>query len=589
MSGAAWPRASDEDGIWRHARIQCIPPIQIPMTMEIGTIGATLEVVTPGVAKQVVRVTELPFLIGRGSEAGNHLQLDDRRISRRCAAIVAVGDGYRLEDRGNGAGVFVNGVKVEQKMLRDGDVIDFGLEDCCEIVFRNASDQASIDDMLSRLGSLPEVTGPQSTKGLSRLNLLLEATSLLHSQLPLDSVLGSMLQHAIVITHADRGLLMEPEEGGPLKVRLARDGKGEALPPESFTPSQTALKQALDRRAAVITDDLNLADAALQNAASIVVQGLRAVVVIPLYASLRAEADESETRDLGQLLGVLYLDARHVTAFTALDRQILDALGAQAASILDNARLVERERERQRMEQEMTIARVIQQALVPQGLRDFPHLAVTGGHAPCHEVGGDYYDVFPVSENRTAVLIADVAGKGIGAALLTAVLQGALSGMTIGADPVQVFNHINQFLCEHSGTGRYATMFFATVARDGTLEYISGGHPPPLLLRKGEVTELFGGGSFPVGLIEGAEYTSTKVQLEPDDTLVMYSDGVTEAENKSRTLFGTERLCEALAGRQQDSIEELRRHIVERVNEWSRGTAQSDDITVLIVRYRTPA
>lgn len=560
-----------------------------PVSMETATIGVSLEVVFPGRATQVVQITQLPFLIGRGAEAGNHLQLDDRRISRKCAAIVSGTDGYRLEDRGNGQGVFVNGVKVEQKLLRDGDVIDFGLADCCEIVFRTLSEQASIDAMLSRLGSFPEITGPQQTGGLSRLNLLLEATSLLHSHLPLESVLGSMLQHAIAITHADRGLLLEPDEGGLPKVRLARDGKGGSLPPESFTPSQTALKQALDRHAAVITDDLNLADAALQNAASIVVQGLRAVVVIPLYAAPRAEADESEAQGPGQLLGVLYLDSRHVTAFTALDRQILDALGAQAASILDNARLVERERERQRMEQELTIARDIQQALVPHGLRDFPHLAVTGGHNPCHEVGGDYYDVFPLSEDRTAVLIADVAGKGIGAALLTAVLQGALSGMTIGADPVQVFNHINQFLCEHSGTGRYATMFFATIARDGTLEYIPAGHPSPLLLRKGEVSELFDGGSFPVGLIDGAEFTSTKVQLEPDDTLVMFSDGVTEAEDKDRTLFGTERLCEALKGRQRDSIEDLRQHLLERIGQWSRGTAQSDDITMLIVRYCTPA
>jgi len=557
------------------------------MSMDTATIGASLEVVFPGRATEVVRITQLPFLIGRGAEAGNHLQLDDRRISRKCAAIVSGTDGYRVEDRGNGQGVFVNGHKIEQKLLQNGDVIDFGLEDCCEIVFRAASDQASIDEMLSRIGSLPEVAAPQQTGGLSRLNLLLEATSLLHSQLPLESVLGSMLQHAIAITHADRGLLLEPDDGGSLKVRLARDGKGSSLPPESFTPSQTALKQALDRRAAVITDDLNLADAALQNAASIVVQGLRAVVAIPLYASPRADGNGAAAA--GQLLGVLYLDSRHVTAFSALDRQILDALGAQATSILDNARLVERERERQRMEQEMTIARDIQQALVPQGLRDFPYLAVTGGHNPCHEVGGDYYDVFPMSEDRTAFLIADVAGKGIGAALLTAVLQGALSGMTIGADPVQVFNHINQFLCEHSGTGRYATMFFATIARDGTLEYIPAGHPPPLLLRQGKVSELFDGGSFPVGLISGAEYTSTKVQLEPDDTLVMFSDGVTEAEDRDRELFGTERLCEALAGRQKDSIEDLRRHVLDRVNAWSSGTAQSDDITVLIVRYRTPA
>jgi phosphoserine phosphatase RsbU/P len=554
------------------------------MPIDTETLGASLEVVSPDRATQVVRIAQLPFLIGRGAEAGNHLQLDDRRISRRCAAIVAGPDGFHLEDRGHRLGLFVNRVKVEETLLQDGDVIDFGLEDGCEIVFRSARGQAVLEQVLTRLGNLPEMTGSQPAGGLSRLQLLLEATSLLHSQLPLDSVLASMLQHAIDITHADRGLLLQPQENGTLRVRLARDGKGASLPPESFTPSQTALRQALDRHAAVITDDLNLADVALQNAESIVVQRLRAVVAIPLYATSRAEEPAS-----GELLGMVYLDSRQVTAFTALDRQILDALGTQATSILDNARLVEHERERQRMEQELTIARDIQQALVPQGLRDFPHLAVTGGHYPCHAVGGDYYDVFPLPDGRTAILIADVAGKGIGAALLTAVLQGALTGLTLGVDPVRVIHHINQFLCEHSGIGRYATMFFATIARDGVLEYVRGGHPSPLLLRNGEVTELFTGGSFPVGLIDGAQFTATRIQLEPDDTLVLFSDGVTEAEDKERNLFGTKRLCQGLAGRTGDSLEDLRRHVLDCVDAWSRGTAQSDDLTVLIVRYRTPA
>jgi sigma-B regulation protein RsbU (phosphoserine phosphatase) len=95
------------------------------------------------------------------------------------------------------------------------------------------------------------------------------------------------------------------------------------------------------------------------------------------------------------LLGAVYLDSKRTAAFSALDRQILDALGAQAASILDNARLMQRERERQRLEQELNIARQIQQALVPQGSQDYPHLAITGIHRPCQEVGGDYFDVFP--------------------------------------------------------------------------------------------------------------------------------------------------------------------------------------------------
>ena len=106
-------------------------------------------------------------------------------------------------------------------------------------------------------------------------------------------------------------------------------------------------------------------------------------------------------------------------------------------------------------------------------------------------MGGDYFDVFPVSEDRTAFLIADVSGKGLGAAFLTTMLQGALSGMTIGAEPARVFNHINEFLCEHAEVGHYATMFFGVLDREGRLEYINAGHPSPFLLRRGEIAEPF--------------------------------------------------------------------------------------------------
>jgi serine phosphatase RsbU (regulator of sigma subunit) len=552
------------------------------------THETVLEVVFPGRPHQFVPVIQSPFLIGRGNEAGNHLQLEDRRISRNCAALVAEEGGYRLEDRGHRQGIFVNGEKVAQRILRNGDVIQFGIEDCCEIIFRSSAAENAIEFMLTRLGSMSSLTDAPHAGGLSKLNLLLEATSLLHSQLPLESVLAAMLDHTIAITHADRGLLIEAGEAGTFKVRLARGKGGEELASESIAPSQTALSQAIDRQASVISEDLNLADVDLKSAKSVVVQRLRSIIAIPLYAMPRANSAESAVLQRGQLLGILYLDSRRPAAFSDLDRQILDALGVQSASILDNARLVERERERQRLEQELSIARTIQQALLPQGLHDFPHLAVTGMHYPCHEVGGDYFDAFPAGPERTAFLIADVSGKGLGAALLTTMLQGALSAMALGTDPVSVFNHINKFLCEHGEVRRYATMFFGLLDRGGKLEYIKAGHPSPLLLRRGQVSELYNEGSFPVGLLEAAEFTSTSLQLEPGDTLVLFSDGITEAEDPDEELYSVSRLREALAGQQNAPLDTLKQTVLDSVEAFSRGASQSDDMTLLIARYRAP-
>jgi serine phosphatase RsbU (regulator of sigma subunit)/pSer/pThr/pTyr-binding forkhead associated (FHA) protein len=557
---------------------------------DVEAIGEnTLEVISPDHSRRVVRISGSPFLIGREDGTGkNHLQLDDPRISRQCAAIISDARGWLLEDRGHRGGVFVNGKKIDHHVLVNSDVITFGLEKSYEIIFRSRSGDKSIQSMLTRIGSIP--SSEALSTGLGKLNLLLEANSLLYSDLPLESVLGTMLDHAIAITQADRGALLEAETSGTLRVRLARGRGGVLLPTEGVAPSQTALRQAMARQSSVITEDLNLSDLALQAAQSIVAQSLRAVVAIPLYAVSRASSADSPIQSgRGHFLGVVYLDSRRPAAFSKLDREILDALAVQAASILDNARLVERERQRQRLEQELNIARDIQQALLPRGFRDFPYFAVTGIHTPCQAVGGDYFDVFPLSDDRTAILVADVSGKGLGAALLTTILQGALSRMTIGTDPVQVFNHINRFLCEHSDVGRYATMFFSILDRTGQLVFINAGRPSPLILRRGEVTELLTEGSFPVGLIPAADYTASTEKLQPGDTLILYSDGVTEAADPEEQLFGVSRLRKVLSGQHDVPLEDLQKIVLESVGSFTRGASQTDDITLLLVRYRAAA
>ena len=551
---------------------------------------AVLEVVSPDGARRFVRITQTPFMIGRGAETGNHLQLSDRRISRNCAAVVIEANRFYVEDRGQRRGLFVNGEKVESRELQDGDTITFGLDDSYEIFFRSAtsSDENSLPQLLTRI---EHITSSEPTGGgLFKLKRLLEATSLLHSQLPLDVVLGHMLDHAVSVTDADRGLLLETDAAGALKVKLARRSGGLRLPPESLTPSQTAIQLALKQQSPVITEDLAQADMDLQAAQSIVAQRLRAVVVIPLYAMSRAKTDESMVNiKRGDFLGVLYLDSRRPAAFSKLDRQILDALAADAASILDNARLVEKERERQRMEQEINIARDIQQALLPRDFREYPHLAVNGFNLPCLSVGGDYFDVFPLSDGRTAFLIADVSGKGLGAALLTTMLQGALSGMTLGTDPARVFNHVNRFLCGHSEVGRYATMFFGALDEDGHLEFINAGHPSPFLIRRGTAEEAFTEGSYPVGLVPEAEYTAVCLKLEPGDTLVLFSDGVTEAMDPDDQLFGVPRLKQVLTGLTECPLEQIQKSVLEAVENFTRGAHQADDLTLLIVRYRATA
>jgi phosphoserine phosphatase RsbU/P len=544
---------------------------------------AAIELISPENTRRSVPLAQSPFLIGRG-DVGNQLAIPDRRISRNCAAILSVDAQHFLEDRGNQLGVFVNGERISRRALQEGDVVTFGLEDSYRIVFHASAPEITIENLLTRMGRITSVE--PSPIGLGKLNLLLEATMLLHSQLPLDAVLEAMLDRAITITNAERGLLLEAAPDGSLLHRLARRAGGAGLATEGFSPTQTALRMAIDTQTGIITGDLQQADVALQGAQSIIAQRLRSVVAIPLYAMPRASTAESiVTMRRGQFLGILYLDSRTPAAFSKLDRQILDALAVEAASILDNARLVERERQRQRLEQELSIAREIQQALLPRAFGNFPHLAISAVNTPCHAVGGDYFDVFSMLDGGTAFVIADVAGKGIGAALLTTMLQGALTGMTIGADPVRVIHRINDFLCQHDEVGRYATMFFGMLDRDGNLDYLNAGHPSPLLLRDGNVTEIFTEGSFPVGLIPEASYAVVRVKLQPGDTLVLFSDGVTEAANPNDDMYGVPRLSEVLAGQQDTPLDQIQKNVVESVEAFARGASQADDITLLLIRY----
>src|SRR5260221_8156430 len=150
------------------------------MTDTVPIIAETvLEVVSPDGARRYVRVTQTPFLIGRGAETGNHLQLNDRRISRNCAAIVSEANKFYIEDRGQRRGLFVNGEKAESRELQDGDVITFGLEDSYEIIYRS-SDSAGDEAIPLFLTRIEHMTSAEkSSGGLNKLNLLLEATTLL--------------------------------------------------------------------------------------------------------------------------------------------------------------------------------------------------------------------------------------------------------------------------------------------------------------------------------------------------------------------------------------------------------------------------
>ena len=381
----------------------------------------------------------------------------------------------------------------------------------------------------------------------------------------------------------DTAIAHLPQDGLPLEQQVAR--LQALLEATRQVHSAVQVEEILTQAASILVRELEMEGALfLSPAAPEPIATWGSVPNAPYKDCPRYPLLSKEHRLLAELIVAPAANGE----FSLYDQDFIEGLVLQTAVALENATMHERDLEWVRVQQDLNAARSIQRSLLPRGPRELPYLAVTGVQLPCHAVGGDYFDVFPIDDDHTAILIADVSGKGLGAALLATMIQGALSGMTMGADPARLFNHLNRFLCDHSEVGRYATMFFGVIHTDGTLEFIKAGHPSPLLLRGGEVSDLYTGGSFPVGLLPEATYTSSTVKLQLDDTLVLFSDGITEAEDSEDNLFGVLRLREVLMGQQSAPLDHLQRLALESVERFTGCASQSDDRTLLLVRYRGP-
>lgn len=543
---------------------------------------AWLEVLVAGQPSRRVRIDGPRFEIGRGGDSPHRLVLDDGRVSRQAALIVSEEGQYRILDAGQRKGLLLNEAPVSgETPLTDGDVISFGNTDQVRIVFRLDSGSASITRLLSRLDESSR--RDESDPNLQQLSLLLEATALLGSGMPVAQLLAAMVDQAIAITAAERGALLEADDTGRLKMLLARGAGGTIVDIGSWIPSQTAIDHALAEAKAFIELDLDQAGEAVRTANSIVNQRLRSVIAIPLYSRIRAA--EGESRSSGPLLGVLYLDSRQPAAFRGLGRRVLDALALEAAGVIDNARMMARERERRQMEQDLAIARNIQQRLLPKDFRRYGAFEIRGTNLPCHSVGGDYFDVVEPEPGRIAFVVADVTGKGLPAALLTAMVQGGFAGITLAPDLSRLVTHVNRYVWGRSEANRFATAFVGLLSDDGTLDYINAGHLPGLLMNGSGSARRLESGTVPIGVFPDTRFTTERIRLAPGDLLAVFTDGLTEAADSAHEEFGMNRLIAVLAKHRELPVTELPEAVLAEVAAFTGGAVPDDDITLLVVRY----
>jgi phosphoserine phosphatase RsbU/P len=541
-----------------------------------------LVVVEPNGSRREVQITAFPFRIGR--QTGNELTLRDSRISRQQAQITAINGGFVLEDMGSRHGTFVNGEKVVRCELKPKDRIDFGMADSYKLVY--VGDGATIEELVERVEApAPAQAG---SRELYHLGVLLEVARTLGTGLSLEDVLTSVVDAAIQLTRTERGLLLLANPAGELQMVVARDAQRTTLRPEQLQVSQSVVKRVANSRRELIVTDTG-AETGMNAQESVARLELHTIVAIPIDKLPVIETlDATISTRQGELLGVLYLDSHaSSSAFTDLDRQVLRTLAREAATVVENARLFAAARAKVRLDHEIEIASQIQRQLLPKTLPNLPEVAVAGSTLACHQVGGDCFDVIQLTGGRHGFFVGDVAGKGISAALLATLLQGVF--FTTAAMDISlpgVFSRVNEYLCERSGDDRYATVFYGILDKTGRFEYVNAGHVPPLVRRKSGALDALGSANFPVGMFPEAEYQSARVNLDPGDFLIIYTDGVSEATNIRNELFEEDRLRKMLEEFSGQTVEELAQTIRDGVKAFTQGAPQSDDITLLAIQYK---
>jgi serine phosphatase RsbU (regulator of sigma subunit) len=385
-------------------------------------------------------------------------------------------------------------------------------------------------------------------------------------------VLRDIVERSLTVTRAERAILLLGQSPDELSVRMAMDKDGSALAGD-LQYSRSLVRRCLEENApvrSVVQSDQE----ALELGQSVYDLKLRAVMCSPMVARNRT-------------VGVIYVDSRAMRReFSSRDLALFGAISSQLAIGVENARLYADSVEKVRLQKDVEIARRIQQHLLPTVPKDHPGVELALRYAAAEQASGDTYDFVPLRDGRIAVMIGDVTGHGLGAALLTHAAQAAMrSYLELIDDPSQVVTRLNTRLVAGVETGNFMSLLLMVVdPRQRTVQYVNGGHPGLVLVgstgarqydKTGMVLGVVGGQEFPV---------SAPIPLQSGDVLFLRTDGVDEAMSPQREPFGEQRLMARLCELRSRSAEEILGGIEAALVQHAGTKVHEDDVTMIAVK-----
>jgi phosphoserine phosphatase RsbU/P len=513
------------------------------------------------------------LIIGR--QASTEIQLEGQKVSRRHARIFRQGDEFRIEDLHSANGTFLNGKKLQAPAtLRGLDEIGIGA-----YLLRFESTDAPVDFTI-RARTAANTANVELYQGNAahKLQVILRLSSDLGRSLDVNQLLSQVLDHLFVLfPQAERGLVIFLEEGRP----FIHAQKQRASHVEKARFSASIVQRVASEGIGIFAEDLP-SDSRFADAQSILSLGVRSLMCVPL-----------QTKG-GKAIGVLQLDRMgRGHEFAPEDLNLLTAIGLQVSVALENAQLHQELIARQRIENEVALAREIQLSYLPTETPNLPqkNFELYAELVPAHEISGDFYDYFSIGDNRLAIAVADVCGKGIPAALFMSMVRALLRSLVEQEeDPGLILLELNNAVAQQNPKCQFVTISFCVFDPSSQIiEIASAGHPPPLIRHGDGSVETVPVQHGPLlGFTKREEcYPKTRHQMHAGDLLLLYTDGVTEAPASEQTMFGQERLCAALAEASlpcqlSQWTESLRRAI-----ESFTGTRQQeDDITLALLRVR---
>jgi serine phosphatase RsbU (regulator of sigma subunit)/pSer/pThr/pTyr-binding forkhead associated (FHA) protein len=507
--------------------------------------------------------------IGRAREC--QVAVADPMLSRRHAVLYEDGEGrWWVEDLGSRNGTWLNGSRVEgAQRLGNGDLIEVGGSRLTVVGLTLAGQERPlIQTVPPDRGTVFVSRAPEDSLG-GHGQLLAEAARALVSPETTNVKLETLLQLAMRTTSAERGLIASLCEDNQLRPLVAAASFDASDPPRI---SSAVRRQVLDSGEAVIAADV-ADEEALKSSQTLLDAGVRSVLCAPLVG------------ENARTLGVLYLDTiAHRAPFEEQHLEVASVLGGLAGITLE-AESVRAELEvKRRMEADLSAAWDIQQSLLPSPDPDTPSgIEACGHHIPCQAVGGDLFDLFRLESGEYGAMVADVAGKGLTAALLGAEMHGRWKGLTATpGDPNDWLARLNEPLHAQLPTNRFVTLAFALVDLEAHTLRLAAAGQTSIYVREDEV-EVVQPTGLVLGMMPEEKYELIERPFPPGSRLLLFSDGVTDQIGPDGEPFEMDRLLETIRGARRGRAQDLRQAVLDALQQHAQGVEQSDDTTLVVV------